>query len=369
MNIENNSLNITDISIGKLTDTLSAFYVNAAENGTPLKEIPAVMLWGPAGVGKSQGITQISEKLESETHKHVTVTDIRLLLFSPVDLRGVPVADANREFTNWLRPRIFDLADEESVINIIFLDELSAAPQSIQAAAYQICLDRKIGEHVLPDNCIVIAAGNRATDHSVSYKMPVALANRMLHFNVVSNYDSWRIWAIRHGIDERVLGYLSFDNSKLCTEAVGGSLAFATPRSWSFVSTILKTNHSTPRESHELISAAIGTDTAIEFEAWCEVYRTLPSVGNIVSGKCTTFPKTGDALFALISSLTVYVSEHRTSISVTELDNIYTYACRFPVDFATMFHKNITAVNGISLKLMKSQAAKAWAATTHYGRV
>lgn len=58
----------------------------------------------------------------------------------------------------------------DDIVNILFLDEISAAPQSVQAAAYQITLDRVVGEHKLPDNCIVIAAGNRVTDKSVALK-------------------------------------------------------------------------------------------------------------------------------------------------------------------------------------------------------
>ena len=92
----------------------------------------------------------------------------------------------------WLKPQIFQMNDSEDVVNILFLDEISAAPQSVQAAAYQITLDRVVGEHKLPENCIVIAAGNRVTDRSVAFKMPKALANRLMHFEVDGNFDSWK---------------------------------------------------------------------------------------------------------------------------------------------------------------------------------
>lgn len=81
--------------------------------------------------------------------------------------------------------------ESKGVVNILLLDEISAAPQSVQAAAYQITLDRVvIGEHKLPDNCIVIAAGNRTTDKSVAYKIPKGLANRLLHIEVESNFEA-----------------------------------------------------------------------------------------------------------------------------------------------------------------------------------
>ena len=78
----------------------------------------------------------------------------------------------------------------DDVFNILFLDEISAAPPSVQSAAYQIVLDHKVGEHKLPKNCVVICAGNRVTDHSVAYKMPKALANRVLHYEITSDFTA-----------------------------------------------------------------------------------------------------------------------------------------------------------------------------------
>ena len=184
LNMENENMNIPVMSVSGVVKQLSDLYGNAIKAGVPLKTLPTPFFWGAAGVGKSDGVKQLAEELHKKTGKKINVTDVRLLLFSPVDLRGVPVADEHRRFTNWLRPTIFNMDGGDDTVNILFLDELSAAPQSVQAAAYQICLDRTVGEHKLPDNCIVIAAGNRTTDQSIAYKMPKALCNRLMHFRI-----------------------------------------------------------------------------------------------------------------------------------------------------------------------------------------
>lgn len=130
--------------------------------------------------------------------------------------------------------------ESDSIVNILFLDEISAAPQSVQAAAYQITLDRAVGEHKLPENCIVIAAGNRTTDKSVAFKMPKALANRLLHIEVEVSFNSWKQWAIQSGINEKVVGFLTFNRERLMNfDSNADDLAFATPRSWEMVSNIL----------------------------------------------------------------------------------------------------------------------------------
>lgn len=354
------SSNIPAMSVGELVNSLSELYSRAINAKMALKTLPTPFLWGAPGVGKSEGVKQLAEKLSESTKKKVAVTDVRLLLFSPVDLRGVPIADSERRFTDWLRPRVFDMDPSENMFNILFLDELSAAPQSVQAAAYQICLDRRVGEHVLPENCIVIAAGNRTTDKSVAFKMPKALCNRLMHFEIRPDYESWKSWAVANGIDGRVIGYLGFDNSKLCVEPNANDNAYPTPRSWAFVSTILKTMNCEPRDIHQLISAAIGADTALELEAWCKNSSGLPDVNDILSGSCTFYPKTNDLLYTLCQSLTAAVANADDTITSEQLENICAYVSRMPEDFAFAFFKDINSMNGLKLKLMKCQSLQLW---------
>ena len=184
--------NIPSMTVGKAVDKLSHAYTTVIQNRLPVKTMPSVMLWGPPGVGKSQAIRQIAKKIEDSTGKSVNVTDVRLLLFNPIDLRGIPTSNADKTLAVWLKPQIFQMDSDDNIVNILFLDEISAAPQSVQAAAYQITLDRVVGEHKLPDNCIVIAAGNRTTDKSVAFKMPKALANRLMHVEIEGSFkDIW----------------------------------------------------------------------------------------------------------------------------------------------------------------------------------
>lgn len=363
MKMENTNLNIPDVSVGELVDQLAALYGRAAANAVPFRSLPTPFLWGPAGIGKSDGTRQLASRLEAETGRKTTVTDVRLLLFSPVDLRGVPVADREHRFTDWLRPRIFEMDPGEDVINILFLDELSAAPQSVQAAAYQITLDRRIGEHTLPENCIVIAAGNRTTDQSVAYKMPKALCNRLMHFNVQSDFASWKKWAVEHGIDSRIIGYLGFDNSKLCAQPESSDLAYPTPRSWSFASSILQAmGAGDTKVCHRMLCACVGSDTAVAFEAWCGIWRTLPDTDAILRGSCRDYPRSQDALYALSASLVEAVRMRGERLRQDELENLCAYGARFPADFAASLFRDLNALGNARLLLMKCPSSRDWLA-------
>lgn len=352
-----NTYNIPSTTAGHVIEQLADLYITAYKMGT-LPLIPSVALWGSMGVGKSTAVYKIADRLSEQVGMTVEVIDIRLLNFSPIDLRGIPAADAQREFTVWLKPKIFDLDPEK--VYILFLDEISAAPQSLQAAAYQIALDKRIGEFELPENCIVICAGNRTTDKSVAFRMPKALANRLMHFEIHADFDSWYEWAMQCEIDARVVGYLSFDNSKLSSEAGMEELAFPTPRSWEFVSRLLKTTGKEPGELHELISGCVGISTAIEFETWCKVYQSLPSMADILSGRYITPVKGADVMYALISSLLACVSQRKETLTGRELENVCNYVSHFPADFSALFFRGMLKIEGMNLKLAKVSSFAVW---------
>ncbi|MBQ6824828.1 MAG: AAA family ATPase [Clostridia bacterium] len=360
MKMENKNLNMPNVTVGEVVNLLAGLYSSAVKNRSALRGLPTPFLGGPAGIGKSEAIGQLAQRREAETGKKAAVTDVRLLLFSPVDLRGVPVADEHKRFSNWLMPKIFDMNPAEDHVNLLFLDELSAAPQSVQAAAYQICLDRKIGEHKLPENCIVIAAGNRTTDQSVSFKMPKALCNRLMHFNVETNYAAWLEWAIAHDVDSRIIGYLAFDNSKLCVEPESADMAYPTPRSWAFVSNLIRHSVGDLNAIHPLICACVGTDTAIEFEAWAGSHMQMPKVEDVLQGRSPKYPATHDALVAFTASLVAAIRANSAQITAHELENVCAYVKRFPTDFAMMFYTDLNAMEEIRLKLMKCPSCQSW---------
>ena len=193
--------NIPSMTVDAIVESLGHAYATLLQKGLPLRTMPSVMLWGPPGIGKSQAVRQIASKIQESTGKEVHITDVRLLLFNPT-------SNADKTLAVWLKPQIFQMDDSDRVVNLLFLDEISAAPPSVQAAAFQITLDRRIGEHVLPENCIVMAAGNRITDRSVAFKMPKALANRLMHIEVEASFSSWKKWAVSTGIHSKGIGFL-----------------------------------------------------------------------------------------------------------------------------------------------------------------
>lgn len=298
------------VNVDTMVDILSKSYVSLIKSKMPFDKFPSVMLWGPPGVGKSKGVREIAENIEKRTDKKAVITDVRLLLFNPVDLRGIPTANEDKTLAIWLKPKIFDMDDSEDVVNILFLDEISSSPPSVQAAAYQITLDRTVGEHKLPENCIVIAAGNRITDKSVAYNMPKALANRLCHFEIKGDSASWHNWAVKNGLHKFVVGYLEYNPVALMRLDVGTDLAFPTPRSWEMVSNILNTISDDMSEVYPMIVGCIGSYAASNFKTWAELYENIPSVEEIFNGEEPEIPNENELLIALRSAMVSYASKN-----------------------------------------------------------
>lgn len=189
----------------------------------------------------------------------VNVKDVRLILYSPIDLNGILVPNYNNNRAIWLTPDIFVMDNSENVVNILFLDELISAPASVQAVAYQIALDKKLGDHRLPDNTFVIAAGNRSEDNGVINEMPSPLKTRFMHFVLRVDVDSWLKWATENGINKEIIDFISNNPDMLSTKNFNlDSNIVVTPRSWETLSKVINTFGGSIAENEILANSIVG---------------------------------------------------------------------------------------------------------------
>ncbi len=247
------------VSTTELVEILSDSFTKYILYDRPINH-PAVFLKGSPGIGKSDAIKEVKINLEKTMQKQVNLIDIRLILFNPVDLRGIPIANKEEMTAIWLKPEIFKLKEDDNIINLLFLDELTSCPKSIQAAAYQIALDKKIGEHKLPANTFVIAAGNKDSDNAVTNEMPSALVNRFIHFEVVNNVNSWLEWATENQINQDIINFIEKYPSMLNNESYDSEQTLVTPRSWERLSNMLKIFGGSIEDNLKIVQAVIGTE-------------------------------------------------------------------------------------------------------------
>lgn len=298
-----------------------------------------MMIWGQPGAGKSDIIKSVGKKTGRP------VIDIRLLLKDPTDLSGIPYINSDGEMgfaapsdlpvtddkALELKVRLTGLKEELAEVEgelpkepsekelaefqlmesrvrqvaeridmtraIILLDELSSAPGALQAAALQLVLDRQVGTYKLPNDVVIFAAGNRASDRTQHHEMPMPLRNRMRHLEILIDPEEWVNWAVSAKVHPSIVGLIKGKPTLLnkFTDALKHQqYAFPTPRSWKFCSDVLyesealKDNNKT---IHSRISSIIGTGVASEFQAHMKFVHKLPSPESIATGKETHWDK------------------------------------------------------------------------------
>jgi hypothetical protein len=292
--------------MSEVTRTVSPNGAKASIYHAMSKKRP-IFLWGPPGIGKSDIVAQITDSLPN-SH----LIDIRLSLWEPTDIKGIPYFDSNSGTMVWGAPS--ELPTEEFAAQydniVVFFDEMNSAAPAVQAAAYQLILNRRVGQYKLPDNVIIVAAGNREADKGVTYRMPAPLANRFVHLELAVNFDDWFTWAVANRIHKDVVGYLQFAKKDLYDfDPKSPSRSFATPRSWSFVSELIEDNIDESTTT-DLVAGSVGEGLAVKFMAHRKVAADMPNPTDILAGKVTDLKtKEISAMYSLTVSLCYELKE------------------------------------------------------------
>ena len=285
-------------------------------------QIPT-FVWGPPGIGKSSVVKQVAEA------NGYGFIDLRLALMDPTDLKGIPFYDKEQHQALWAPPSFLPKEGE----GILFLDELNSAPPAVQASAYQLILDRKVGEYTLPEGWAIVAAGNREGDRGVVYRMPAPLANRFVHLDMEVSVDDWRDWAFKAGVDTRVIAYIGYKSEDLFSfDPTKQEKSFATPRSWEFVSSLLQSEMES-KLLLETISGAIGKERAVNFLSFAKVMHKLPDIEAILKEGTGSYPEEIDVLHALATGLVMAI---RHDDAPERIENLLQYTLELQSEFAVM---------------------------------
>lgn len=298
-------------------------------------------IWGPPGAGKSDIVAQVAKNLDLE------LRDVRLSLLDPIDLKGFPVIDAAANQMTWVPANFLPptfVPDPKSKTGkliknptkgILFFDEMNTAPQSVQAAAYQLILGRRIGDYVLPDGWAMLAAGNRTSDRAVAHSQPSPLANRFVHIDFDVNMDDWYNWASLNDVSSVLRGFIRFRPNLLHSfDSAVNPRSFPTPRSWVFVDQIFGSGLDTVTE-HELIKGTVGEGAAAEFIAFAKLAKDLPTVDQILMApEQTEIPESPAAKYALCTAL-----DKKTSPD--NVDRVLKYIGRMPTEYQVLYLRSV----------------------------
>lgn len=292
--------------------------VAEANKGKPEERQRVLFIASAPGIGKSSIIKAWAEQNKRSFH------DIRLAYAAPTDVRGFPVVKDG--FMAFAPSSEYPSAPD----SVLFLDEFTCASRQTQLAALQLILDKRIGEYRLPDNTLVVLAGNRTIDRAHVERLSSAVVNRIIQVTLEPSVDGWVDWAIGAGVDPRIIAFVRFRPDLLNdfnASKWDGSSPFATPRSWEAVSDLIEAAPSADLRS-VLIQGTVGSAAGIEFDAFIRTIDTLPDLDKMLEDPegCELPSSKPDVQLAMAAGLV-------SRCTLEKLDAVIRLTNRIPAEF------------------------------------
>lgn len=263
---------------------------------------------GKGGIGKTESIMELAnEKLK------IGYIDIRLLLYSETDLKGIPYPSVDHKRTIWLQNDILPTAERDGEKGILVFDEITSCSRSVRTAAYQLLNERRLGEYVLPDGWMIVCLGNGEEDGGDYQGMEGNFVNRCSVFNVVPDVEAWKMWAHNHNVNPLVTGYVSWKPADLHSYNPDSEteIAFASPRSWTAVSNILNVNEFSVDDNVMCarIQSNLGTRVGQQFIAFCKFKDKTVDPNRIICNGEKPVIEQQEVLYITISSVVKIVGD------------------------------------------------------------
>jgi hypothetical protein len=334
-------MNVTSITKAKmlLQHQLDILWANPER----AEMVPPLMIWGPPGIGKSTFIRNLCKEND------IGFIDIRLAQREPVDIRGLPVPRDDKQGIDWIVSSDWPRAgvDGTPEKGIILFDEITAADSTLQVAAYEFILDRRLGQlYQVPDGWYIVAAGNRTGDGAVARTMSSALANRFCHLEVGANSASWLDWALINNVEPRVTGFIRYMPQKLFSMEGNRERGWPSPRSWERVAMELELADKMNLDNELLqiiVAGLVGEGVAVEFMAFLKWSSKIPDISKMLAGEIkVSIPKRPDQRYAMLSAIVHNMRQHEEPEIL--LNGFFDVMLKFPNDWVQLLYHDITLV-------------------------
>jgi hypothetical protein len=308
-----------------------------------IKKRHSVFLWGAPGIGKSDTVRQLAQSLGW------TLIEFRANLREPVDCRGIPFCDQETKTTIWFVPSELPQAERDGEHGILFLDELNTASPQMQAALFQLVLERRLGDYVLPPGWTIIAAGNRVSDRAAAQRMPTALRNRFAHIYITPDVQAWTMWAVANNVAPEMIAFVRFRPLLIHKMPTGDENAFPTPRSLTRAAEFIDAPKDVRRD---LMAAHVGDDVATEIDGFIDLYHSIGTLDDIIANpKTAKLPTEASQRYAVCTGLA-------SKANRANFSNIMVYAERLDGEGQTLLVHDATIRDA---KLKETAAYSKWA--------
>jgi hypothetical protein len=208
-----------------------------------------LFLTSKPGVAKSAIARSIADKMGFD-YQDVRLsmadeTDFKFPFLKDVEYKGDIYKVSGSAIPDWA-------IQANSRPTIIHFEELNRAPQFVRNAALQILLERQIGQFQFNDTVLMMASGNLGDEDGTDVEeFDNALNNRLIHFSHTLGADEWIENFGKENCHSVIVSYIRAYPEKLYQNPTENTKAYATPRSWRFLSDFITKNFgmdASPRE-------------------------------------------------------------------------------------------------------------------------
>lgn len=280
------------------------------------------LIWGMPGVGKTASIEAAAKSWGY--HPETIVGSVR----EAPDFMGFPREDGSYTPLMWAQR----LADADKAV--LFLDELTTAPPSVQRVMLRIIEERFVGDFHLPDTVAIIAAANPPEVAVDGWELAAPVANRLFHIDWHFDLQNWLDGVVTDFVDseppslDSMLGAGSNSDKARVRGAVTAFLrqrpdlvevfptnpaeagkAWPSPRTWTKAMAILAELRPNDGEAALLVlKGCVGEGAAIEYLAW-EATTDLADPAEVMENPSMIDWKNErpDRLFALVGAVSALV--------------------------------------------------------------
>jgi hypothetical protein len=335
----------------------------------------ALHLIGPPGCGKTSVVeNEIPETISQALgHEIVVVTEMATTVDAP-DVRGflVPAKDENgKGISYFTRPGLMPTEEflKKHPHGIYLIDERSQGQLLTQTALAPVVLDKKFGEHQLPEGWRVVSASNRLSDKSAVVRPPMHLINRETILEIDFDVDSATQWWEKHGMHPMGIAFAKAQPGVFATEVPSEPKPYCTARSftmaWDFLNEVAGTDEDgnpnmkfeTGHVIQEFTAGYVGEGVSGQMFGFLKVADQLPTIQQILKDpKKAKCPDRLDAGYAAVQ-LCIHHADPKN------VDRLWEYAERLPIELQTTTARSLLEKSGGVL--LNSKALGDWVAKNH----
>ena len=270
------------------------------------------MLVSLPGIGKTSVVERVSKK--NDWH----LFTIPLASYDAGEIAGFPMLDKENKRYDRAKPFWLDTPTDKPVV--LFFDEISQSPTANINVIAMLVNERKLGEHKLADNVVIVCAGNAMAHRAGTNPLPSHFKDRVTFFDINPDLESFLAYANSKNINQWIKGFLR--NRPAFLSMFDPKVdSCASPRSWMRVNTIMKMD--LPRSlRNQAIKGQVGEAAQADFLGYLRVADKMPDPLAVLAGKCDTIPEESMVMYALCAAISSHVTSRTAKNFVNYLKSL-----------------------------------------------